>query len=395
MDLHEYQAKQYLRAQSVDVGSFFVGSSKQELEKIVDALPFSEAVIKAQVHAGGRGKAGGVKIAHTKEEILKEASSMLGKELVTKQTGSRGKPINEVLIAPLAQIQREFYFAMTVDRVKGQACLMLSAEGGVDIEEVAENRPEAIYKIYLRRPGELRGDHIWNMALHLGLTESVSVKSAFALFPKLVDAFFKSDASLLEINPLILDNNGELFCLDARMSIDDNALFRQKELAQNDDKRQRSVQEAQSAQHDLSYIALDGSIGCMVNGAGLAMATMDIIDYYGGKPANFLDVGGSATEEKIAAGFEIIVSDPGVKAILVNIFGGIMSCATIAKGVLGALKKAPLSIPLVLRLEGTDVQEGRDLIANSSHANIFTADNLGHAAQLAVEKAKTAKVHQS
>lgn len=387
MDLHEYQAKQFLRAQSVDVGPFFVGSSKSDLKKITESLPFSEAVIKAQVHAGGRGKAGGVQIAHSKEEILDKASSMLGKDLITKQTGDRGKPINEVLIAPLAQIKEEFYFAITVDRGRGKVCLMLCAEGGVDIEEVAEKRPEAIYKVYLSRADELRGDHIWNMALHLGLSDPVSIKSAFALFPKLVKAFFESDASLLEINPLILNHSNELFCLDARMSIDDNALFRQKELAQHYDSRQRSIQEAQSATHDLSYIALDGSIGCMVNGAGLAMATMDIIDYYGGKPANFLDVGGSATEEKIGAGFEIIVSDPGVKAILVNIFGGIMSCATIAKGVLGALKKKPLALPLILRLEGTDVQEGRDLITSSELPNIYTADNLGHAAQLAVEKA--------
>lgn len=387
MDIHEFQAKEFLKSCAIEVGDFYVAKSQNELSDLVESLPFSKAVIKAQVHAGGRGKAGGVKIANGKADILEKAKQMLGRDLVTKQTGTRGKPINEVLIAPLAEIKKEFYFAMTVDRLKGQVCLMLSAAGGVDIEDLAENHPEAIYKIFITSPKDLRKDHLWNMALHLGLKEPQSFKSAFALFPKLVNAFFSSDASLLEINPLILDNKDELFCLDARMSIDDNALFRQKELSEFNDSRQRSAQEAESEAHDLSYIALDGSIGCMVNGAGLAMATMDIINYYGGRPANFLDVGGSATEEKIAAGFEILVSDANVTAILVNIFGGIMSCATIAKGVLGALRKKPLSIPLIVRLEGTSVDEGRELIASSDYKNIFTADNLGHAAQLAVEHA--------
>lgn len=387
MDIHEYQAKHYLQQHGIDVGEFFVAGSLEELKKEYERHPYHSAVIKAQVHAGGRGKAGGIKLAHSKEELFEETEKMLGMKLITKQTGAEGKPVEKVLVAPLSKIEREFYFGITVDRAQGRVCVMLSAQGGVNIEEVAEKDPRALYKIYLRSPKELRKDHLWNMARALGLKEKETLQSAFKLFPQLVEAFFAADASLLEINPLILTQEGKLFCLDARMSIDDNALYRQEQLRSYFDPSQRSVQEVESSKHDLSYIALDGTIGCMVNGAGLAMATMDIIDYYGGRPANFLDVGGSATEEKIAAGFEILASDPKVKAILVNIFGGIMSCATIAKGVLGALEKQEIALPLIVRLEGTSVEEGRSLMGETEHPGIFTASNLAQAAQLAVEKA--------
>lgn len=389
MNLHEYQAKEILREFGIDLGSFLVCHKKEEIRDLVNASHYEQAVIKAQVHAGGRGKAGGVKIAHSQEEIIQYASEMIGKKIVTKQTGVMGKPIHSVLIAPLSEIKKEFYFAITIDRANGRACLMVSSQGGVNIEELAQKNPAAIYKQAIPFHNQLRSDHLWNLSKFLHLNDTQR-KSAFKLIPKLVEAFFSCDASLLEINPLIINEKDELFCLDARMSIDDNALFRHPKLAQMFDSSQLPIQEVQSAKHDLSYIALDGNIGCMVNGAGLAMATMDIIKYYGGTPANFLDVGGSADEARISAGFEILMSDPHVEAILVNIFGGIMNCATIAKGIISVLKSRPLNIPLIVRMEGTNVEEGRRLLRDCG-LNLITAENLSDAAQKAVEAVEHAQ----
>jgi succinyl-CoA synthetase beta subunit len=388
MNLHEYQAKLILMAEGVPVPPFGVAAHPAEVEKIIKDLHLKEAVIKIQVHAGGRGKAGGVKFGKSPEEIKKLAHELIGMKMVNNQTGPAGVVANQVLIAAPLKIAKEYYLGAIIDREKAEPILIASPEGGMDIEEIAVKHPEKILTLPIALDGSMKPYHLLHLAKFMGWTGDEGMKIAQAV----AKVFIQTDGSLLEINPLVQDEDGHLWALDAKLSVDDNALFRQKAIAEMYDETQQSKYEVAAKKHDLAYIALSGNIGCMVNGAGLAMATMDIIHYAGGEPANFLDVGGSATAEKIAEGFNILVSDPNVKAILVNIFGGIMNCATIAEGILTALKNKPLSIPLVVRMEGTNVEEGKKMLQKSG-LKIVTADNLADAATAVVKEVRHGHSH--
>ncbi|MBS0648150.1 MAG: ADP-forming succinate--CoA ligase subunit beta [Verrucomicrobia bacterium] len=385
MNLHEYQAKEFLKSAGVPVPPFGVAGRHQEVEKIIKDLHLTEAVVKIQVHAGGRGKAGGVKFAQTPEEILQVAKQLIGMKMVNNQTGSEGVIAHKVLIAPPVDIAKEYYLGAIVDRNKAEAILISSPEGGMEIEEIAQKHPDKILTVPIGMDGSVKPYHLLRLGKFMGW-EKHTLEEGMKIAAAVGRLFIEKDASLLEINPLVQSKDGKLWALDAKLSIDDNALFRQPEVAGLYDPSQQSKNEDAAKRHDLAYIALEGNIGCMVNGAGLAMATMDLIKYAGGKPANFLDVGGSATADKIAAGFKILVSDPRVKAILVNIFGGIMNCATIAEGILTALKEHPIKIPLVVRMEGTNVEEGKKMLEKSG-LKIHTADRLEDAATLVVKEA--------
>ncbi|MGD0664890.1 MAG: ADP-forming succinate--CoA ligase subunit beta [Rhabdochlamydiaceae bacterium] len=391
MNLHEYQAKLILISEGVPVPPFGVAAKLSEVEKIIKDLHLKEAVVKIQVHAGGRGKAGGVKFGKSPEEIKKLAGELIGMKMVNNQTGPAGVIAHQVLIASPLKIAKEYYLGAIIDREKAEPILIASPEGGMEIEVIAEKHPEKILTLPIALDGTMKPYHLLRLAKFMGWTgkaqeEGIKIAEAVA------KVFIQKDGSLLEINPLVQDEDGHLWALDAKLSVDDNALFRQKAIAEMYDETQQSKYEVAAKQHDLAYIALNGNIGCMVNGAGLAMATMDIIHHAGGEPANFLDVGGSATAEKIAEGFNILVSDPNVKAILVNIFGGIMSCATIADGILKALKSKPLKIPLVVRMEGTNVEEGKKML-KSSGLKIVTADNLADAAAAVVKEVRHGNTH--
>lgn len=388
MNLHEYQAKEILRHYGVAVPPFAVASSVEEAKAGAESLRLNQAVIKIQVHAGGRGKAGGVKFAKNRHEIEQNAKALIGMKMVNRQTGIEGVVAHKVIISEPADIAKEYYIGALIDRGRASPVLIASPEGGVEIEEVAEKSPEKILTMPFSFDGKLRPYQLLRLTKFMGW-EGDLAKQGAALAEKLAKCFIDKDASLLEINPLVLTPENHLLALDAKMSIDDNALFRQSEILKYFDPTQISPQEAAAKEHDLAYIAMHGEIGCMVNGAGLAMATMDIIQLHGSAPANFLDVGGSATKERVAEGFRIILSDPKVKAVLVNIFGGIMNCATIAQGVIHAAKELKISIPIVVRLEGTNVQEGRRLFAES-HLKIASADSLESAAKMAVAAAKGA-----
>lgn len=385
MNLHEYQAKELLLAVGVPVPPFGVVGKLQDVEKIINKLHLKEAVIKIQVHAGGRGKAGGVKFAKTPNEILQVAEKLIGMKMVNNQTGSEGVIAHQVLIAPPVDIEKEYYLGAIVDRNKAEAVLIASPEGGMEIEEIAATHPDKILTVPIGMDGSVKPYHLLRLGKFMGWEEE-TLEQGMHIAAALGKLFIDKDASLLEINPLVKSNNGTLWALDAKLSIDDNALYRHPELMSYYDPSQQSPNEVAAKKHDLAYIALEGNIGCMVNGAGLAMATMDIIKYAGGKPANFLDVGGSATAERITEGFKILVSDPQVKAILVNIFGGIMNCATIAEGILVALKEHPIKIPLVVRMEGTNVEQGKKMLEKSG-LKILTADNLTDAATCVVKEA--------
>lgn len=385
MNLHEYQAKELLKAAGVAIPPFGVASRHQDVEKIIKDLHLKEAVIKIQVHAGGRGKAGGVKFAKTPEEILSVAQQLIGMKMVNNQTGSEGVIAHKVLIAPPVDIAKEYYLGAIIDRNKAEAILIASPEGGMEIEEIAAKHPDKILTVPIGMDGSVKPYHLLRLAKFMGW-EKHTLEEGMKIAAAVGKLFIEKDASLLEINPLVKSKDGKLWALDAKLSIDDNALFRQPEMVAYYDPTQQSKNEDAAKRHDLAYIALEGNIGCMVNGAGLAMATMDLIKYAGGKPANFLDVGGSATADKIAAGFKILVSDPHVKAILVNIFGGIMNCATIAEGILTALAEHPIKIPLVVRMEGTNVEEGKKMLEKSG-LKIHTADRLEDAATLVVKEA--------
>jgi len=385
VNLHEYQAKELLLAAGVPVPPFGVAAKLQDVEKIINKLHLKEAVIKIQVHAGGRGKAGGVKFAKTRDEILQVAEKLIGMKMVNNQTGSEGVIAHQVLIAPLVDIEKEYYLGAIVDRNKAEAVLIASPEGGMEIEEIAATHPDKILTVPIGMDGMVKPYHLLRLGKFMGW-EKETLEQGMNIAAALGKLFIDKDASLLEINPLVKSKDGKLWALDAKLSIDDNALYRHPELMPYYDPSQQSPNEVAAKKHDLAYIALEGNIGCMVNGAGLAMATMDIIKYAGGKPANFLDVGGSATAEKITEGFKILVSDPQVKAILVNIFGGIMNCATIAEGILVALKEHPIKIPLVVRMEGTNVEQGKKMLEKSG-LKILTADNLTDAATRVVKEA--------
>ncbi len=330
MNTHEFQAKEILKRYGIPVPEFRVASTVEDAKSIVDMMKWDQAVVKIQVHAGGRGKAGGVKLAKSKEEIVSIANELLGMKMVNNQTGPAGVVCHQVMITELSDIEKEYYIGAIIDRDNAQPILIASPEGGMDIEEVAEKTPERILKIPIQLNGTLRGYELIRLAKFMGW-HGQAAKAGMKIARGIAKAFLECDGDLLEINPLILTPQGELLALDAKLSVDDNALFRQREIAEFYDPSQVPENERQAHEHELAYIALEGNIGCMVNGAGLAMSTMDIIHHYGGEPANFLDVGGGASKEKVMAGFRIILSDKNVKAILVNIFGGIMNCATLQR----------------------------------------------------------------
>ncbi|MBU6383879.1 MAG: ADP-forming succinate--CoA ligase subunit beta [Verrucomicrobia bacterium] len=386
MNLHEYQAKKILKRYGIPIPEFGVAASVEEAKRVVDELKLEQAVLKIQVHAGGRGKAGGVKFAKSKKEILEVAKTLIGMKMVNQQTGPSGVVAKKVLLSKPIDIAKEYYIGALVDRDRATPILIASPEGGMEIEEVAAKSPEKILKMPFAFNGHLRSYQLLRLTKFMGWSGDVAKQGAM-LAQGLAKCFMDTDASLLEINPLVLTPQKEIVALDAKLSIDDNALFRQSELLSFYDPSQVSAQEAAAKEFDLAYIAMHGQIGCMVNGAGLAMATMDIIQLYGGSPANFLDVGGGASKEKVAEGFRIILSDPNVKAILVNIFGGIMNCATLAQGVIHAAKEQKIQIPIVVRMEGTNVEEGKRLF-KESHLKITTAKDLKEAAELAVQAVK-------
>lgn len=386
MHLHEYQAKMILRDYGIAVPDFYVVSSVEEARRLVNELGMNEAVVKVQVHAGGRGKAGGVKIAKSRQEILDHTSKLLRMRIVNEQTGKDGLISQKVLISPLVSMTKEYYLGATIDRHNARAILIASPEGGVEIEEVSAKHPERIKVVPLGPGGTLKGYQLLSLIKLMGW-KGAAAEQGKKIIQALARAFVEKDASLIEINPLVMTTEGDLLALDAKMSIDDNALYRQPELASYFDPSQLSPYEVRAKEHDLAYVALDGTIGCMVNGAGLAMATMDIIQHYGGSPANFLDVGGSANEARIAEGFKIILSDAKVQAILVNIFGGIMNCVTLAAGIIAAATEEGVNVPLIVRLEGTNVERGKKLIEDSG-LKIQLADTLADAAQKAVAAAR-------
>jgi len=386
MHLHEYQAKELLKKNGIPVPDFAVASSSEEAKEVTEKLNLKEAVLKVQVHAGGRGKAGGVKFAKNKDEIIAFSKDLIGMKIVNNQTGKEGLISKKIIISDPVSIKKEYYIGATIDRKNAKAILILSDEGGMEIEEIAEKKPDRILKISIPLDGILKKYHLIRATNFLNFKGEIAKKAA-NIISDLAKIFFKYDASLLEINPFVQTENDDLFALDAKMTVDDNAMFRQSEIISFFDPSQVSHSEFEAKEFDLAYIAMDGDIGCMVNGAGLAMATMDIIQFHGGAPANFLDVGGGASKEKVAAGFRIILSDPKLKAILVNIFGGIMNCEILAEGILQAAKELKIHVPLIVRMEGTNVEEGKKLLLDSK-LSILTAESLDEAARLAVKSAK-------
>ncbi len=386
MNIHEYQAKAILRNFGVPVPDGHVVYNTNSARDWAKRLGEGPWAVKAQIHAGGRGKGGGVKIAKTADEVKQYARDMFGMTLITHQTGPEGKIVKRVLIEKGCNIADEFYLSFLVDRATDRVTLMASAEGGMDIEEVAAKTPEKLFFEVVDPVVGLTAFQARNVAFKLGFG-IVQVKQAVPLLQNLYRTFIEADCSLLEINPLVLTGEGKLLCLDAKMNFDENALFRHIRIRDLRDYDEEDPMEIEASQYDLSYIALDGNIGCMVNGAGLAMATMDIIKHYGGDPANFLDVGGGATIERVTEAFKIILSDTKVEGILVNIFGGIMKCDVIATGVIEAAKQVGVKVPLVVRLEGTNVDLGKKLLAESG-LNIVSADGMADAAEKIVKAVK-------
>jgi succinyl-CoA synthetase beta subunit len=385
MNLHEYQAKQLFARFNIPVSTGEVAESPKAARSAAASLGGSLWVVKAQVHAGGRGKAGGVTLARSLDEVQAAAAAMLGQRLVTKQTDAAGLPINQVFVELGSEIQRELYLSMVVDRAAERVAFMASEEGGMDIEEVAAATPEKIFTVAVNPGAGLQPYQVRKLGFGLGLT-GPQMKQFAAMCNNLYRLFMECDLSLLEINPLIVDGAGNLQALDAKINVEDNALFRQPTLVAMRDPSQEDEMESRAAAHDLNYVSLDGNIACMVNGAGLAMATMDLIQLHGGKPANFLDVGGGATPERVAEAFKLILSNSSVTAILVNIFGGIVRCDLIAEGIIQAVREVNVSVPVVARLEGTNVEKGRALLAESGLA-ILTADDLTDAAKKVVAAA--------
>jgi succinyl-CoA synthetase beta subunit len=396
MNIHEYQAKELLAKYGVPVPAGFAAMSVEEAVEASKKLPGPLYVVKAQIHAGGRGKGkfkelpaeakGGVRLAKTEDEVRHAATEMLGNTLVTIQTGEAGKQVNRLYVTDGVDIAKEFYLALLVDRATGRVAFVVSTEGGMDIETVAHDTPEKIHTFDVDPATGYMPHHGRAVAKALGL-EGDLAKQAQSLAGKVYDTFLGTDASQIEINPLAVTEDNKLMVLDAKVGFDSNSMFRHKDLMELRDETEEDPMELEASKYDLAYIKLDGDIGCMVNGAGLAMATMDIIKLNGMFPANFLDVGGGANKEKVTAAFKIILSDPAVKGILVNIFGGIMRCDIIAEGIVAAAKEVNLSVPLVVRLEGTNVQQGKDILANSGLA-IVPANDLGDAAQKIVAEVK-------
>ena len=388
MNIHEYQAKGVLAQYGVAVPRGGVAYTVDEAVKVAQDLGGQVWVVKAQIHAGGRGKGGGVKVVKSLDDLKTVAGEILGMTLVTPQTGPQGRVVRRIYIEEGADIARELYLGMLVDRASSRVSIMASTEGGMDIEEVAAATPEKITVVTIDPVAGIQPFHARKVAFSLGL-EGDQIKAATRFVMGAYKAFMDTDGSLLEINPLVVTGAGAVVALDAKMNFDDNALFRHKDIAELRDEDEEDPAEIEAQKHDLNYIKLDGSIGCMVNGAGLAMATMDIIKLFGGAPANFLDVGGGATKERVTEAFKIILSDANVEGILVNIFGGIMRCDVIAEGVVAAARDVSLHVPLVVRLEGTNVDLGKEILANSG-LPIITGDDLGDAAEKIVKAVKEA-----
>jgi succinyl-CoA synthetase beta subunit len=384
--IHEYQGKEILRRFGIPTPRGIPAFSVDEAVKAGEALGGAAWVVKAQIHAGGRGKGGGVKVAKSSAEVRELAGRILGMQLVTHQTGPQGQKVRRLLIEEGADIRKEMYVGMVVDRTTQRVVLMASSEGGMDIEEVAAKTPERIHKVFVDPGKGLADGEAERIAREIGIPEA-SASEARALLQGLYRAFDETDASLAEINPLITTGEGRVIALDAKFNFDDNALFRHPDIVEMRDLDEEDPAEIEASKFDLSYISLDGNIGCLVNGAGLAMATMDVIKLYGGEPANFLDVGGGATAEKVTEAFKIMLRNHGLKAILVNIFGGIMKCDTIANGVIAAAREVQLQVPLVVRMKGTNEDLGRKILAESG-LPIISADNMGSAAEKVVAAAK-------
>jgi succinyl-CoA synthetase beta subunit len=387
MNLHEYQSKKLFAEYGVPVPVGYPAGSAEEALAAAEKIGGELWVVKAQVHAGGRGKAGGVKLAKTADEVRSYAADMLGTQLVTHQSGPEGLPVNTVYVEAGSQIERELYLSMLVDRDVSQVSFIASAAGGMDIEKVAAETPDKIFTVAVSPEAGLQPYQVRRLAFGLELDKMQSRQFA-DLLQKLYRLYLECDASLVEVNPLIVTAGGDVVALDAKINIEDNALFRQGRLVELRDPSQEDEMEREAAAHDLNYVSLDGDIACMVNGAGLAMATMDLIKLHGGDPANFLDVGGGATSERVASAFKLILSNKNVRAILVNIFGGIVRCDLIAQGIISAVKEVGVNVPVVARLEGTNVDKGRELLANSG-LDIIAADDLTDAAEKAVAASAT------
>jgi succinyl-CoA synthetase beta subunit len=385
MNLHEYQAKELFARFGIPVSTGEVADSPQAARTAAATLGGDLWVVKAQVHAGGRGKAGGVKLAKSLDEVEAATVAMLGQRLITKQTTAEGLPINQVFVEQGSNIERELYLSIVVDRAAERIAFMVSEAGGMDIEEVAAETPEKLVTVSISPGAGLQPYQIRKMGFGLGL-DAAQLKQFGKMCNNLYRLFNECDLSMLEINPLIVNDKGDLLALDAKVNIEDNALFRQPGLVAMRDPSQEDETESKAAAHDLNYVSLDGNIACMVNGAGLAMATMDLIQLHGGEPANFLDVGGGATADRVSEAFKLILSNPSVSAILVNIFGGIVRCDLIAEGIIQAVREVNVSVPVVARLEGTNVEKGRELLANSG-LDILAADDLTDAAKKVVAAA--------
>ena len=386
MNIHEHQAKDILREFEAPVPKGVVVYNIKEIDQKIKILNTNNFVIKAQIHAGGRGKAGGIKLVKTNDNLIKEATSMLGKTLITKQTGPRGKIVKRLYIEEVSKIKKEFYLSCLVDRASAKIAFISSTEGGVDIEKVAKDNPEKIITTKIDLTNEVNESNVEKIIKIFQLDQRQKIQAK-----KLINSIFrlliKKDANLIEVNPLIITKDDNLLCLDAKISFDDNALYRHPDITSLKDPNEEEPIETEARKHELSYIKLNGTIGCMVNGAGLAMATLDIIKLYGAEPANFLDVGGGASKKKVSAAFKIILSDRNVKGILINIFGGIMRCDVLAQGVVEAAKETDLAVPLVVRLAGTNVELGKEIL-KKSNIKIVSANNLSDAAKKIVKATK-------
>jgi succinyl-CoA synthetase beta subunit len=388
MNLHEYQAKDVFRNYGIAVPAGRVAANAHEAVEAAEAIGGSVWVVKAQVHAGGRGKAGGVKVARDLDTVRSAAQGMLGTQLVTKQTGPEGLPVETVYVESGSEIEREIYLSLTLNRERGRIALIASSAGGMDIEEVAAKTPEQILTVNIHPAAGLQGYQCRQLAFGLGL-KGTQVTDFQVMAMGLYKLYIEQDASLVEVNPLIVTKSGSLMALDAKINIDANAVFRHPDIAKLRDANQEDPMERRASEHDLNYVSLDGDIACMVNGAGLAMATMDLIKLHGGQPANFLDVGGGATSERVTAAFQLILSNPKVRAVLVNIFGGIVQCDLIADGVINAVKNVGVNVPVVVRLEGTNADKAREMLATSG-LTITAATDLTDAARKVVAAAKKA-----
>ena len=386
MNIHEHQAKEIFRKFNIKVPNGVVIYSEEEIDKKFKILKTNKIALKAQIHAGGRGKAGGIKIVNGIDELKKEAQNLFGKKLITPQTGSDGREVKRLYLEEICNIEKEFYLSCLVDRSSSNIAFISSVQGGVNIEEVAKSNPEKIVTVKIKLSKSVDESDVNKILETFSLSEK-SKRQGNQLIQSIYKILIEKDANLIEINPLVLTNDDDLLCLDAKISFDDNALYRHPDILKLKDLNEEDPMEIEASKHDLAYIKLDGKIGCMVNGAGLAMATMDIIKLYGSEPANFLDVGGGASKEKVSAAFKIILSDKNVKGILINIFGGIMRCDVLARGVIEAVKETDLSVPLVVRLEGTNVELGKEILKKSK-LKIISANNLEDAAKKIVEAIK-------